>query len=117
MFEPKLIQHRGQEILRLDFSALSHAELLAAFESAGRLIRSRPPSSLRILTVLQARFNAESAEALKQYGVANRPHVRASAVVGTSFWRVVVTSLQVQGRDDLTLFDDEASALDWLASR
>ncbi len=113
--EPRFVLHAGKEILRLDYSGLSHAELLAAFDTAGRVIRSHPLRSLRILTLLKSHFNAESAEALKRYGMTNRPHVRASAVIGTSFWNVPVMSLQVSGREDLVLFDDEARALDWLA--
>jgi hypothetical protein len=30
---------------------------------------------------------------------------------------VIVTHLQVHGREDLVLFDEEQSALDWLASK
>jgi len=115
MFQPTFVRHRGREILRLDFGGLSHQELLAAFGAAGELIRSRPARSLRILTILRSHFNAESAEALRQYGLANREHVLASAVLGTSFWIVVVTSLQMKGREDLRVFEDEAAALDWLA--
>jgi hypothetical protein len=33
------------------------------------------------------------------------------------FWKVIVTDLQAHGREDMQLFDDEASALDWLASQ
>ena len=115
MFKPAFIRHRGQEILRLDFVGLAHAELLAGFDAAGRLVRAQPLGSLRVHTVLRSRFNAESAEALKRYDHANRPYVRASAVVGTNFWKVIVTSLQLRGREDLVLFEDELSALDWLA--
>jgi hypothetical protein len=114
LFEPTFIQFGTQRILRLDYVDLSHAELLAAFESAGAVIRGEPERSLRILTILTCRFNEECAEALKRYSAANAPYVLASAVVATSFWRVVVRSLKIHGRPDLLLFDDEKGALEWL---
>jgi hypothetical protein len=33
------------------------------------------------------------------------------------FWRVLVLGLQTSGREDVALFDDEPTALAWLASR
>lgn len=117
--EPVFFDHGGARMLRLEFPAgLAHRELLAAFDRAGAVVRAAPPASLRILTVLGARFNAESAAAMKRFALANKPHVRASAVVAPgAFWRVVVTGLQVEGREDMTLFDGEAEARDWLATR
>ncbi|HEX7624187.1 MAG TPA: hypothetical protein VF400_11500 [Anaeromyxobacteraceae bacterium] len=117
MFEPTFIEHRGARILHLDFTGLPLPELVPAFERAHRLILTEPPRSLRIFTMLNSPLTKESAEALKQYGLSNRGLVRASAVVGASFWKVIVTFLQTHGREDLKLFDDEASALDWLAAQ
>jgi hypothetical protein len=36
-------------------------------------------------------------------------------MVGSRFWRVIAADVQAHGREELQLFDDEASALDWLA--
>jgi hypothetical protein len=116
-FAPTFEEHRGHRILRLDFRHLAHEELLAAFVRAGEVIRAAPPRSLRILTLLGSRFNEQSAEAFKAYALANKPHVLASAAVGTAFWNVLVASLKLKGRSDVMVFEDEAAALDWLASR
>jgi hypothetical protein len=117
MFEPKFIEHRGVRILHLDFTGLSLPDLVSAFDRAHRIILTESPRTLRIFTTLNSPLTKDSAEALKQFGLSNRDLVCASAVVGASFWRVIVTFLQTHGRDDLVLFNDEASALDWLASR
>ena len=117
MFEPRFIEHRGQRILRLDFTGLSLPGLVAAFVEARRVTWAEPSGSVRILTTLSSPLTAESAEALKQYGLSNRGRVLASAVVGEGFWKVIVTFLQAHGREDLVLFDDEASAPEWLASQ
>ncbi|MFL5272359.1 MAG: bacteriohemerythrin [Anaeromyxobacteraceae bacterium] len=111
------VQHRGRQILRLDYAGLATAELLAAFAIAGATIAREPLGSLRILTVLTSPFTGETAEAFKRYALANRPYVLASAVVASTFWRVIVTDLQVHGREDLALFGEEAPAKEWLAAR
>ena len=116
-FQPVYILHGGKRILRLDYTGLSPLELIEALELAGSAIATTPPTSLRILSILAAAVTSDAAEAFKRVALANREHVFASAVVGTSFWKIIVTDLQVRGREDLMLFDREAEALDWLASR
>jgi len=117
MFEPKFIDHRGVRILRLEFSNLSSPELVAAGGQARRIIAAEPLRSVRTLTLMSSRLTAEAADVLKQCALANRPYVRAAAVVATSFWKVIGADVQMRGREDVELFDDEASALDWLASQ
>jgi len=117
MFEPKFMEHRGQRILRLEYSNLSPPELAAAADQVRQLVAAEPLRSARILTVIRSKLTADGADTLKRCALANRPYVRAGAVVASSFWKVIVADVQVHGREDLTLFDDEASALEWLASR
>src|SRR5690242_14439599 len=85
MFEPKFIEHRGIRILRLDFVGLSETELLAAFDLVRDFVRAAPARSLRILTRHDSKLTPTTAAALKQLALGNRPHVRASAVYGSSF--------------------------------
>jgi hypothetical protein len=117
MFEPRFIQHRGVSILRLEFSHLSGPEVVAAAVQVQRVIAAEPLHSVRTLTILSARLTADGADALKRGALANGPYVRAGAVVATSFWKVIANDVQMHGREDIMLFDDEASALDWLASQ
>ena len=116
IFEPRFVQHLGVRILRLEYSNLSSAELVVAAHQVRRVVAAEPLRSARILTVIHSRLTVEGADALKRCALANRPFVRAGAVVASSFWNVIVTDLQMHGREDLKLFDDEASALEWLAS-
>ena len=117
MFQPQFSLVGGQRILRLEFRGLSCAELETAFLVAGRTIAREPPASLLILTLLDSRFDARTAEALKQYVIGNGPYVRASAVIARGFWRSVLTTLKLGVRSDLQFFDDEAKALAWLCAR
>jgi hemerythrin len=116
-FVPTYTFCRGKRILRLDFTGLERTDLFVAFDLAGKTIRAEPPASLRILTILESSIASDTAEAFKSYALKNRPHVFASAIVGTSFWKVIVTDLFGRGREDLVLFENETEALDWLSSR
>jgi hypothetical protein len=117
VFATTFIQHRGKRILRLEFSRLSPAELVAAADQVRGIIASEPLRSVRSLTFLSSRLTEEGADALKRCALANRPYVRAGAVVAPVFWRVIATDLQKRGREDLRFFTDEATARDWLASQ
>lgn len=115
MFEPVFITHRSKRMLRLDYTDLTRQELIEAFAEASAVIRAAPPHSLRLLTVLRTRMSIDVVEAAKAHARLNGPFVRATAVIGSSFWNVVVTIIQVQGRSDISLFEDERAALNWLA--
>ncbi|HEX7623983.1 MAG TPA: hypothetical protein VF400_10470 [Anaeromyxobacteraceae bacterium] len=115
MFEPRFVEHRGVRILRLEFSHLSGAELVAAADQVRGIVAAEPLRSVRALTILSSWLTEERSDALKRCALANRPYVRAGAVVAPTFWRVVATDLQAHGREDLRFFTDEASALEWLS--
>jgi hypothetical protein len=117
VFASAFIAHRGRRILRLDFDGLSEPELLAAFGKVREIVRAEPHRSLLILTRHNSQLTPATAAALKDLTLGNKPHVKASAVCGSSFWKVILVDVQAHGRDDLVLFDDEASALDWLAKQ
>jgi len=117
MFAPTFIQHRGARILRLEFSRLSAPELVAAADQVQDVVAAERLRSVRTLTILSSLLTADRADALMRCALANRPYVRAGAVVAPTFWRVIATDLQALGRADLRFFTDEASALDWLASQ
>ena len=42
MFEPKFMEHRGVRILRLEYSKLSSAELVAAADHVQQLVAAQP---------------------------------------------------------------------------
>jgi hypothetical protein len=107
-------EHRGVRVLRLEYTGLAPAELSIAFQRARNVIDAAPAHSLRILTLLDSRFDEDGAEEFKRYAIANRPFVSRSAVVASGFWRVVATSVKLHGRTDLMLFDRPEAALAWL---
>lgn len=116
MFEPRLIGHRGRRILRLDFAGLSEPELLAALDEAQQVVQGAPFGSLRVLASYGASLTPRAAAALEPIAARNQPHVRACAVVGSGS-RNVFRDLSALGRERVMLFEDEASAVEWLAAQ
>jgi hypothetical protein len=115
-FAPTFIHHRGERILRIDFSKLEARDLAVAADQVRRVVTAEPPRSVRALTILFTRLTAEAAVALKECALATEPHVRSSALVGSSFWRALGAVVQGRGREERMMCEDEAAALDWLAS-
>jgi hypothetical protein len=115
VFAPTFIHHRGQRILRLDFSHLEPAWLVVAAGHVRRMVTAEPLGSVRTLTVIFADLTSNSAAAIKHCALADKPHIRASAMVGSDAWRRVAADVRAHGREELTIFENEVSALDWLA--
>jgi len=115
-FAPAFELHGGVEVLRLDYSNIKAPHLPRAFRVAASTIATAAPRSLRILTILDSCFDAPAGDAFKEYVAGNGPYVFRSAVVASSFWRVLVTGLKLRTRPDLALFGDERSALEWLVT-
>src|SRR5690242_1377235 len=106
MFEARYVEHRGCRILRLELERLERVEFLSAVDRAAVLIRAEPAGSLRLLTRITSRFDRDTADAFTRSALANRPHLRASAILGTTYWKLVASSLKLRGRDDLAIFDE-----------
>lgn len=115
MFSANFIHHRQARILRIEFGDLAQADLVAAAAQVRRIIRAEPLRSVRSLTVVHTPLTADAATALKQCALGNAPHIRASAMVGSPFWKAIAADVQARGREDLMVFDDEAEALEYLA--
>lgn len=112
------IDHKGGQILHIDWSSATPAELLAAMADAKRVIAAQPLASVRTLTnVENARMNRAVTEVLKDYVAHNKPYVLAGAVVGLNDLKMIAFNFanRVTGRT-LRAMDSIAAAKDWLAS-
>src|SRR5512146_1755122 len=90
MSRVEYVECRDRRILRLDYSGLSGAEVVAAMEQAMPVIAAEPPRSIRALTIWNTRLTNEIADAIKRYVAHNTPYIYASAIVtATPFQKVV----------------------------
>ena len=117
----RTVDHRGTEIVHLDFSGLaSHADAQFVLREAQETISSKPERSVLTLTdVTDATFDAKLAEGLWRLLRANKPHVLAGAVVGigTEDQQMLFDLVTHQARRRMEAFDDVERAMDWLVEQ
>ena len=80
------IEHKGVSIMYTDYSGFSSwDDWRALIEAERKIMPNEPLGSVRAVAIFtDSRFTTEVFEAIKQLAVHNRPHMRASALVGLS---------------------------------
>jgi hypothetical protein len=115
------ITHRGCTILYTDYSHLSDWKDWKPLIDAERaLMPSQPLGSVRAIAVFSGSFfSIEVVDAIKQLAVTNRPHMKASALVGLSALQKTAFLKGIERTSDRTfgLFETVDEALDWLAAQ
>jgi hypothetical protein len=116
-----LIQHRGKQIVQLDFSGIKDSnQALLEIERAKEFFARQPPTQqLRTLTdVTGSHYDSRTLEALKGLAAHNRPYVGvAAAVVQTALHRVAMNLAALFARRKFTAFASREAALDWLVEQ
>ncbi len=116
-----LIQHRGKDIVLLDYSGLTaEPETLAEIARSRQFIgKLRPDGTHLTLTDgTDAHYTPKVLEALKELAAHDKPYVKAGAVVSNSrLVRVVVAAVAVFTGRHLPVFETRGEALDWLLTQ
>lgn len=114
----RFIRHREQEILLIDVSGCSAAELSRIARLVPAYTVTRPRGSVLLLADFTgAEFDKENIEILKQATVFDRPHLKRSAWVGVeSLPKVFYENIKSFSRRDLPTFKTREEALDWLVT-
>jgi hypothetical protein len=112
------IEHRGVRILHADFSGIRETpEFQRAIRLATELTHAQPLHSLLILAdVTGVEYSLETFAIAQQAVVANRPYVRARAIVGVP--RVASVPFDVVAKlsgAPMARFPDLDAAKDWLS--
>jgi hypothetical protein len=112
----KFIEHKGKKILYIDFSDCSPEDFIKGIEASERVIASQPENSVLTLTcVRNAHYNRDVTQRLKEYTRANKPHVRAAAIVGLNgLMEVILQGIILFTRRKFSMFGDIEQAKDWL---
>jgi hypothetical protein len=117
----RLVEHRGQPILRLDLSGLRNGELPAALDQLIEIVSREPAGTVRLMVVGQGHIpiNGDLAETVRRYAShGSTPAARATALVGaTTFQKVLFFSLPNPGQRKRNAFDLEVEAMDWLVEQ
>jgi len=121
MSKVRFIKHKGVQVVLLDFVNITDTDVgLAAVAEASRFIGALPHtgSALTCTDATGTRYDRQIIDALKEMTKANRPIVKAGAIVSTSpIHRAAVSMLAMISRRKLESFDTREKALDWLAAQ
>ena len=116
MDRARIIEHKGMEIVFLDFSNCPLEEAMGVITSGKPLIRNRPEKSVFTLTYTEGgKFDSEIISALKEFTKGNEPYVKAAAVVGiTGLQKIVLDTVSFFSKREFATFDDLEEAKDYL---
>jgi hypothetical protein len=108
------IHHQRKQILLLDLSNCSAAEVRKIFQAVPEFVTVRPRASVLILADFTgAAFDAEAIRVMKEAAVFDKPHVRKSAWTGTE--QAFAESVSRFSRREFPIFATRKEALAWLA--
>jgi hypothetical protein len=114
----RLITHEQKEILLVDCTACTAAEMLTLIDEVPRHVRNYPHGSLLLLgDFSNAEFNRDVVERLKVAAVFDRPHVKRSAwVLTANLPPVLYEAIKTFSGRDLPIFGTRNEALKYLVS-
>lgn len=116
-----IIEHRGKQIVFLDFRDIKNpAEAPGIIDGVKAWFAQQPPTQqLRTLTdVTGSHYDARALTALKELAAHNKPYVGvAAAVVQTALHRVAMNVAALFAGRKFTAFSTREQALDWLVEQ
>ncbi len=116
----RFIEHRGQQVLFLDYANLQdEAEMLEMVQERRDIVSSQPPNSVLTLTdITGARFGRNALARIKEAAVFDRPHVRRAALIGVEnpANKSALESVSIFSARQWKIFPTREEALDWLVS-
>ena len=112
----RFITHQGKQILLVDVSHCSAAELLKISRIVPTHVMPQPRGSVLLLADFTGtEFDREAVTALKESTVFDRPHLKKSAWVGTeNLPRVFYEHIRNFSQRELPTFQTREEAMNWL---
>jgi hypothetical protein len=114
----RFITHRGQQVLLVDVSNCTSAEMINLARLLPAHLADEPRGSVLLLADFTgSKFDRTAFESLKQAAVYDRPHLKRSAWVGVEAMpKVYYENLKSFSQRDLPVFATREEALDWLVA-
>src|ERR1700730_11090325 len=112
----RFITHQGKQILLVDLSNCSTAEVEDIVRAVPGVVTTRPRASVLILSDFTgASFDEEAIRAMKESAVFDKPFIKKSAWVGAeSFRELFSESVKSFSRREFPTFNNREEALTWL---
>jgi hypothetical protein len=113
----RFIIHHGKQILLVDLSHCSAAEVEQTLRKLPEVVTARPRGSVLIFSdFTAASFDAEALRVMKETAVFDKPYVKKTAWIGAeSFPQDFAESLTSFSRREFPVFKTREEALAWLA--
>jgi hypothetical protein len=114
----RFVDHRGHQILLVDVTNRTTAEIIVIGRMVPSYVASEPLGSVLLLADFTgSKFDKSAVETLKQAAVYDRPHIKRSAWVGIEGMpKVFYDNLKAFSQRDLPTFKTREEALDWLVA-
>ncbi len=113
------ISFQGKNIFYMDFSNLkSEQEIKSVIEESKSFIhRQAQGSAISLANIEGMHFNSQIRDLFQDFVKANKPYMKASAIIGVSGLKQMVFNgiMKMSGRD-VKSFDSENQAKVWLAA-
>jgi len=115
----RLITHQGKQILLVDLSNCSTAEVERIIRAVPEVVTTRPRGSVLILSDFTgASFDEEAIRAMKESAVFDKSYVKRSAWVGAeNFPELFSESVRNFSGREFPAFKTREQALAWLTKR
>lgn len=111
------VERSGTRVYVVDYTGLAtQQEVVSLIWKSAREIQSQPEGSVRVLMLVQGvYFDQAVAQAIRQAGLQNQPHLKGVAVVGLDgLVKVVHRTMSMLMGQTIPVFDREAEAMEWL---
>ncbi len=114
----RFIEHKGKQILLVDISHCTPAEVAKVALLVPSYVTSEPRGSVLLLADFTgAEFDRIAIDRMKESAVFDRPYLRRSAWVGLErLPKVFYEHIKNFSQRDLPAFDTREAAMDWLVS-
>jgi hypothetical protein len=110
------MSHQKKQILLVDFSHCSAAEVEKLARAVPETVTAQPRDSVLLLADFSgASFDHEALRAMKESAVFDKPYIKKSAWVGAeNLPPVFEKNLKAFSRREFTTFENREEALTWL---
>ena len=114
----RFISYKGRQVLLVDVTNCTTAEMMALAPLVPAQIASEPQGSVLLLADFTgSKFDKTAVESLKQAVVLDRPHLKRSAWVGVEAMpKVFYENLKHFSQRDLPVFTTREEALEYLVA-
>jgi hypothetical protein len=114
----RFIEHKGQQILLLDFSLATASQMLSLLTRVQTTVAQQDPKSVLILAdYTGAEIDHKVVMKIKEVLTLDRPFVKKAAWLGTEHMHATIENLHMFSRRETVTFTTQEAALEWLVEQ